>query len=92
MDYQFASNVCGIPCIIRVDNYFKQRAWSGSAYNCQSDWDYYGYEELEYSVLDRKGYPAAWLERKLTPKERSRITEEISDVMREEREALMGGY
>ena len=84
MNYQFASNVCGIPCIIRVNNYFKQREWSGSAYNCQSDWDYYGYEEVEYSVLDRKGYPAAWLERKLTPKDHSRITEEISQVMAEE--------
>ena len=91
MNYQFASNVCGIPCIIRVDHYFKQRAWSGSAYNCQSDWDYYGYEEVEYSVLDRKGYPAAWLERKLTPKEHFRITEEISQVMAEEC-ADMGDY
>ena len=55
-----------------------------SAYNCPSDSDYYGDEEVEYSVLDRKGYPAAWLERKLTPKEHSRITEEISQVMAEE--------
>ena len=84
MAYQFTSNVCGIPCIIRVDTYFKQSAWSGSAYNCPSDSDYYGDEEVEYSVLDRKGYPAAWLERKLTPKEHSRITEEISQVMAEE--------
>ena len=92
MEYQFASNVCGIPCIIKVDNYFKQSAWNGSAHSCPSDLDYYGYEEVDYSVLDRKGYPAAWLERKVTPKEHRRITEEISDVMREEREAMMGGY
>ena len=88
MTYQFASNVCGIPCIIRVDHYFKQAAWRGSAHTCPSDMDYYGYEEIEYSVLDRKGYPAAWLERKLTPKEHERITDEISQVMREERDAM----
>ena len=66
MAYQFASKVCGIPCIIRVDTYFKDD------------------EEVEYTVLDRKGYPAAWLERKLSPKEHSRIIVEISQVMAEE--------
>ena len=89
MGYQFASNVCGIPCIINVDHYFKQPEWQGSAHNCLSDWDFSGYEEITYSVLDRKGYPAAWLERKLTPKDHFRITKEISDEMRE---ALRGDY
>ena len=89
---QFASNVCGIPCIIKVAHYAKQSAWQGSAHSCASDWDYYGYEEIEYSVLDRKGYPAAWLERKLTQKEHRRIVREISDVMAEERDAMMGDY
>ena len=88
MAYQFASQVAGIPCIIRVESYFKQRAWRGSAHNCPSDWDYYGYEEIEYSVLDRKGYPAAWLERKITTKEHSRITEEVLQVMAEECSAM----
>ena len=92
MSYQFASQVCGIPCIIRVDHYFKQSAWRGSAYTCPSDMDYYGYEEIEFSVLDRKGYPAAWLERKLGPRERERITDEISQAMREERDAMMADY
>ena len=54
--------------------------------------DYYGYEEIEFSVLDRKGYPAAWLERKLGPRERERITDEISQAMREERDAMMADY
>ena len=89
MSYQFASQVCGIPCIIKVVQYAKHTFWQGSAHSCPSDWDYYGYEEVEYSVLDRKGYPAAWLERKLTQKDHQRITEEISDVMREECEAMM---
>ena len=66
MAYQFASKVCGIPCIIRVDTYFKDD------------------EEVEYTVLDRTGYPAAWLERKLSPKEHLRIIVEISQVMAEE--------
>ena len=92
MDYQFVSQVAGIPCIIRVEHYFKQAAWKGATWACDSEMDYYGYEEIAYAVLDRKGYPAAWLKRKLTPKEHARITKEIADAMREEREATMGDF
>lgn len=84
MTYQFASQVAGIPCIIRVDHYFKQDAWNGSSWSCDSDMDYYGYEEIEYTVLDRKGYKADWLSRKITPKDHVRITREISDAVAED--------
>ena len=95
MAYQFASKVCGIPCIINVDHYFRHSARISSAHNFLSDLDFDGYEEIEYSVLDRKGHPAAWLERKVTTEDHFRITAEISDVMREEREereAMMGSF
>lgn len=84
MIYQFISKVHGIPCIIRVDHYFKQPAWNGSAWVCNSDMDYSGYEEVQYTVLDRKGYKAAWLARKITPKDHARIRKEISDAMAED--------
>jgi hypothetical protein len=46
--------------------------------------DYYGYTESEWVVLDRRGRPAAWLERKLTDAERSRIEQEVAETMAED--------
>jgi hypothetical protein len=48
--------------------------------------DYYGYEEMEWEVLDRKGYSAKWLEKKLTDNITNRIETEISEYMKEIRE------
>lgn len=51
----------GIPCQIGVKYFFVQKpdhtTWS-------SDWDYHGYTESDYDILDRRGYPAKWLESK----------------------------
>lgn len=33
----------------------------------------YGYSEVEFDVYGRTGYPAPWLERKMTDEDRSRI-------------------
>ena len=71
------SNVAGIPCIIGV-TYYKSVRGSYS-YHAASDLDYYGYTECEWELLDRKGYKAAWLERKLTSKDSERINNEISN-------------
>jgi hypothetical protein len=76
---EFESNVCGIPCIIRVTHYdYYQPAFiSGPPENCYpaeggcGDWE----------VLDRRGRPAPWLERKLTDRERSRIDDEVFEHM-----------
>jgi len=40
--------------------------------------DYYGYTEMEWELLDRKGYPAKWLENKLTDDDIERIESEIA--------------
>ena len=50
----------GIPCLIGVTYYF---AKSSDCYADNPD-DYYGYVEREWELLDRKGYRAAWLEKK----------------------------
>ena len=63
----------GIPCIIGVESCFEQAPHKGSAYTCDSDWDYYGYSDIAWQILDRKGYSAAWLERKLTENDRAAI-------------------
>jgi hypothetical protein len=42
-----------------------------------SDWDYYGYTECDWQVLDRRGRPAPWLSKKLTSKIEAAIEQEI---------------
>ena len=56
------ARIAGIPCKVGVTHYLNQAGNS----RADSDWDYYGYTEIEYDVLDRKGRKAPWLERKVT--------------------------
>ena len=69
-DHLIEFTLAGIPCLIGVSDYFKQDAGGRGASN---DWDCWGYSEWEGAILDRKGYPAAWLERKITPKIQDQI-------------------
>ena len=79
---EIESRVAGIPCLIGVSHFDCVRG--SYSYNAASDWDYYGYSESEWDVLDRRGRPAAWLERKLTDDGRQRIEQEIAEAMTEE--------
>lgn len=79
---EIESRVAGIPCLIGVSHFVCVRG--SYSYNAASDWEYYGYSESEWDVLDRRGRPAAWLERKLTDDDRQRIEQEISEAMTEE--------
>jgi hypothetical protein len=47
------------------------------SHNAPSDWDYYGHADVEFNVLDRRGRPAPWLERKMTDADSMRIKTEI---------------
>lgn len=76
---EIESRIAGIPCLIGVIHFNSVRG--SYSYNAPSDMDYYGYTESEWEVLDRRGRPAAWLERKLTDRERSRIDEEVFEHM-----------
>lgn len=77
----FESHIQGIPCLIEVYEYVVTPSWGGSPRNCPSADDYYGYEEINYGVLDRKGYDATWLEKKIKIEDDERITEEIRNYM-----------
>lgn len=79
---EIESRVAGIPCLIGVSHFDCVRG--SYSYNAASDMDYYGYSESEWDVLDRRGRPAAWLERKLTSADRDRIEQEIAEAMTEE--------
>jgi len=76
----FESHVAGIPCRIEVTEY---DCVKGSySYDAASDWDYRGYEDIGFDVLDRNGRAAPWLERKLTDKDTARIEQEIHNYKR----------
>jgi hypothetical protein len=79
---EIESTVAGIPCVIGVTEFSSVRG--SYSYHADSDMDYYGYTESEWVVLDRRGRPAAWLERKLTDAERSRIEQEVAEAMSED--------
>jgi hypothetical protein len=76
------SKVAGIPCRIGVKHFYSVRG--SYSYNAASDMDYYGYSDSDWEVLDRRGRPATWLERKLTKEDRQRIEEEIEKTITEE--------
>lgn len=55
--------VAGIPATANVLYYRRQ---TGSyRYDAASDYDFYGYTELEYEICDQRGRPAPWLQRKV---------------------------
>jgi hypothetical protein len=68
----------GIPCLIGVSHFYHQKP---NYSTWDSDVDYYGYTECEWSILDRKGYPAPWLERKITEDEIAHIESRIVESM-----------
>ena len=73
------TTIAGIPCQVEVTHYRHQPPMGPSA---DSDWDCYGYTELDFDVFDRKGYSAPWLEAKLTDYERELIEEQLIDAMK----------
>jgi len=73
----FDTRVAGIPCQIGVLNY--ERHAPMSAHQAHSDLEFYGYSEVDYVVLDRRGRPAPWLQRKVD--DDSSIIEKINDLM-----------
>lgn len=75
---QIQSQIQGIPCLIDVTRcHVVKGSFRQSA---PSDLDYYGYSEVEFEILDRKGYKATWLERKATEEDKERIEQEILSV------------
>jgi len=69
---QFDFTIAGIPCIIEAEVESTVPAWlQGPSHH----WHPSEGGGVEYKVLDRKGYRAKWLERKITPKIHNEIIE-----------------
>lgn len=77
---QVETKIQGIPCLAEVTTFINVKPWRGSPHTCPSSDDYYGYTEIEYDILDRKGYRAKWLERKITDRDVERIKEDIRNA------------
>ena len=71
--------VAGIPCLIGVIDYTSVKG--SYSYNAPSDMDYHGYTECDWEILDRRGRPAPWLQRKVDAKEEDAINEAINREM-----------
>ncbi len=71
--------ISGIPCLIGVTDYegYTPAYVSGPPENCYPSEGGYG----DYILLDRKGYRAKWLERKLNDRIERDIQEEIFNHM-----------
>lgn len=74
----FQTTLSGIPCGVVVDDFVHVPQSHNSPHLCASDADYYGYTQIDFHLLDRKGYPAPWLASKLTPQTITTLEEEIT--------------
>lgn len=74
MNHEFTTRVSGIPCICRVNHYARAMPgrFSGPPEDCYPSEP----SEFEFTILDSRGRPAAWLEKKLTDIDRERLEEE----------------
>lgn len=72
----FDSRISGIPCQIKVGTYisYKPMKVYGTRHG---DADAPVPPDMEFEVLDRKGYKATWLEKKLTADDDARLLEEF---------------
>ncbi len=65
-----STTVCGIPAQLAVHSVTHQPPLGPRA---DSDVDCYGWTDVEYTVCDRRGRPAPWLERKLTERDHNEL-------------------
>jgi len=82
----FGTTVAGIPCGVVITSYvgarpFRQHTFAGAG---PGDCDPPEYEDVEWRLVDSKGYPAAWLEEKMNNNDVTRITCESMEFKRSE--------
>ena len=73
----FDYKIQGIPCVIEVTHFHHQKRDLGA----DNPYDFYGYTDVEFRVLDRRGNHAQWLENKLDKDDVLEIEQKIIDDM-----------
>ena len=61
--------IIGIPAIVKVNSAIYSEPDPGA----DSDWDHHGGWNIEFTVCDRNGRPAPWLETKMNKKDRLQL-------------------
>lgn len=79
-----ATRIQGIPCQVRVARYIPGD--SGRRTGHPDTWTPDEGAEIEYTVLDRRGRPAPWLEAKMTDADDDEICEQVIDEYNREPE------
>lgn len=73
------TSIAGIPCQVKVDYFFITKGnYSRMA---ETPEEYHGYREIEFTVCDRRGRPAPWLDKKVTPEIKAELESEIEGFM-----------
>ena len=75
----FTTTVAGIPCRCRVTFYSPGAPMRTHRLGIRRLPIPTEPEEFEFDILDRSGYPAAWLERKLTDDDYDRLLSEYHE-------------
>jgi hypothetical protein len=78
---EFKTRAHGIPCIVRVVDY--EPATPGHFRGHPDRWEPADPSEIVLEILDSRGKPAAWLERKLDAREWSRLEQEAVQHLEE---------
>ena len=82
----FETTVAGIPCGVVITSYvgarpFRQHTFAGAGPgDCDAPED----EDVEWRLVDSKGYPAQWLEEKMNDNDVTRIERECIEFKRGE--------
>jgi hypothetical protein len=80
----FETTVAGIPCGVVITIYSGVRQWRQHTFSGAGpgDCDPPEYEDVEWWLVDSKGYPAGWLEEKMNDNDVTRITCECMEFKR----------
>lgn len=74
--FEIETTVAGIPCLAEMT--FYESGWAGSY------WEPPEHPVAHFRILDRRGRPAPWLERKMTADDEERIERELIEAYEEE--------
>lgn len=73
----FNHRIRNIPCKVHVTCFHQQPPDS----RADNPDDYYGYCDIEYPILDRRGKPAEWLARKMDDHDKEELELHIKGLM-----------
>ena len=76
---QFETKVDGIPCLCEVGYYYPGTNYPITSTSLEPNDD----PEFQFTLTDRQGYPAKWLEKKLTDEDNERIFLEFLEHIKE---------